>query len=79
MWSPTVQATLLIAIASANRSPLFPAVAASAAWFSMANKNLAVWEKLGKVTTLVEMVCVMCHLGRATGTENAPRQNPWLT
>lgn len=79
MWSPTVQATLLTAIASANRSPLFPAVAARAAWFSTADKNPAVWEKPGKVTTLVEMVCAMCLLGRATGTENAPRQNPWLT
>lgn len=45
----------------------------------MANINLAAWETLEKVTTLVGMVFVLCHLSAASGTENAPRQNPWLT
>lgn len=36
-------------------------------------------EKLEKVTALVGTVFVLCHLGAASGTENAPRQNPWLT
>lgn len=36
---------------------LFPAVAA---WLSMANINLAAWEKLENVTTLVKTVFVLC-------------------
>ena len=45
----------------------------------MANINLAAWEKLEKVTTSVGTVFVPCHLGAASGTENVPRQNPWLS
>lgn len=42
-------------------------------------RQMAAWEELEKVTTLVGTVFVPYHLGAASGTENAPRQNPWLT
>lgn len=42
-------------------------------------RQMAAWEELEKVTTLVGTVFVPYHLGAASGTENAPRQNLWLT
>lgn len=44
------------------------------------------WEKLERVSTFYTAprqvpgtVLVLCHLGTASGTENAMRQNLWLT